>query len=122
MAKKRHHASKKHHSRSREINIPGNNYGGGNYGDNNYGSHVKYERERKLGGDMYDVHQRSDYEMVGYDRHDHANLPTNVIMKEYPMSEYADFPYLDDTARGIDNRSKENKAGMRKGLGRDIKY
>ena len=78
--------------------------------------------DRHLGGQEYDSQARREGEMVHENMSKHANLPTEVIMREYPMSEYADFPHLDDTIRGIDGRMKQDKGGMRKGMGKDIKY
>lgn len=81
-----------------------------------------YERNRDLGGQNYDPQSGRDANILNENRHKHANLPQNVIMGEYPMAEYADFPYLDDTIRGIDNRMYEDKRGMNRGMGDDIKY
>ena len=81
-----------------------------------------YERTRSLGGQKYDPQSHADSEMVSENMHDHANLPKEVIMRDYPMSEYADFPYLDDTIRAIDERGRENKKIMNKGMGKNIRY
>jgi hypothetical protein len=108
MAKmKRHHSSKR---------------GMGKMDRNVTGGRTQYERNRSLGGQNYDPQSGRDAGMVSENMHDHANLPTQVIMREYPMAEYADFPYLDDRINGIDRRMKQDKAGMKKGMGDDIKY
>ena len=86
------------------------------------GGGMSYEHKRDLGGQRYDPQADRDSGMVSERQSLHANLPTEVIMREYPMAEYADFPYLDDTIKGADNRMKEDKRGMNKGMGRDIKY
>lgn len=78
-------------------------------------------RTRSLGDQEYDAY-RTGGGMVSENRSKHANLPTEVIMKEYPMVAHAEYPFLNDTIEGIDNRMRKDKAGMNKGKGMDIKY
>jgi len=130
MAKKRHHSSlRKVSMHDREMDRENLSHARGHAMHHSrrdsaeHASHsMGYERERGMDGENYDRHDMSDREMLGKHYPGHANLPTEVMMREYPMAEYADFPYLDDTIHGIDNRMKEDKGGMRKGIGRDIKY
>lgn len=44
----------------------------------------------------------ADSMMIREDRTKIANLPQEVIMKEYPKTDVLRTPYLDDTIRGID--------------------
>lgn len=52
----------------------------------------------------------------------HANLPTEVMIRDYPSQTFADFPHLNDTMEGIDARARADKAGMKKNMGTNIKW
>lgn len=127
MAKRYHHSKRKEHITARDRAVDRRNLEDAHHSRGDGSHHSRHHSpmdhtDRHLGGEEYDRHSKSDMEMLKEYYPGHANLPQEVIMREYPMAEYADFPYLDDTIRGIDNRQREDKGGMRKGMGRDIKY
>lgn len=62
--------------------------------------------------------RRQEYEDGAMIREDHsaiANLPQNVVMREYPRSPYVDQPDLNDNIRGIDEQMWKDSHG------RDVK-
>lgn len=64
-----------------------------------------------------DERRRMEYEdsmMIREDRNAVANLPQDVIMKEYPRADYGDGFRLNDTIRGVDAQMAEDKSGERK--------
>ena len=73
----------------------------------------------------YDARRRQEYEdsmMIKEDKSCMANLPKEVIMKEYPKSPYYNQGDLNDTIRGVDRQladdaySKSLKKGGDKGM------
>lgn len=82
------------------------------------------ERSGRLGNRVYDSASERGDGMVRENTSNHANLPKDVIMREYPMEDDgASFPMLDDTIRASDERMRENRAMMRKNRGRgDLKW
>lgn len=68
-----------------------------------------------IGGEFYagrgerDVQESRDGGMISEDRTAMANLPQNVIMREYPKYDGARFPHLDDTIKGIDVQREDDK-------------
>jgi hypothetical protein len=80
-------------------------------------SHVLHEvreREHYAGRDERRAQERADYHMITEDHHAMANLPQNVIMREYPRMRYGLDPYLDDTASGIDKQIYDDMSQMKK--------
>lgn len=74
------------------------------------------EREMYAG---YDDRKRKEYEdsmMIKEDRSAVANLPQNVMMKEYPKTDYYYYD-LDDTQRGV-NVQMDDDVRMEKKLGK----
>ena len=63
---------------------------------------------KKIGEGKYDSYNErnklefQDSMMIREDQSKMANLPQEVIMKEYPKTDRLQTAYLDDTARGID--------------------
>lgn len=55
---------------------------------------MRREHRRELDHDYYG--------MIHEDHRETANLPQDVVMKDYPKCKYIDDVYLDDTIRGID--------------------
>ena len=54
--------------------------------------------------------------MIHEDKGAMANLPQEVMMKEYPKFGYGLDEQLDDTARGIDGQIYDDMAGMKRHL------
>jgi len=64
-----------------------------------------------------DERRRQEYEdsmMIKEDRGAIANLPKEVMMKEYPRVGYGMGEYLDDTARGIDRQISDDNREKKK--------
>jgi hypothetical protein len=51
-----------------------------------------------------------------------ANMPENVIQKEYPKSNMFDTDGYEDTQTGIDMQTSEDVKGMRKSNKKSLKY
>ena len=60
------------------------------------------------GMDSRRIQEKMDGAMVKEDLSAIANLPQNVIYKEYKSVDYAPMPYLDDTIGGINRQMKED--------------
>jgi hypothetical protein len=58
--------------------------------------------------------QRADASMIQKDMSAIANMPQNVVMKEYPQVDYAYYD-LNDTITGIDYQMKADMKGKKKG-------
>jgi len=60
----------------------------------------------------YDAMYKADSSMIKADNSKTANLPQEVIMKNYPKTPYINEAPLDDTIKGIDNQIKsDTKSG-----------
>lgn len=57
-------------------------------------------KKRSMDAEMYS----NDSGMINSDHSSMANMPQNVMMKEYPKMGYGLDPYLNDTQSGIDNQ------------------
>lgn len=74
-------------------------------------------KKRYYNSEMYagkDDRRRMEYEdsmMIREDRTAIANLPQQVIMKQYPTSPYSDQPDLNDTVRGVDEQMWKDSHG-----------
>lgn len=55
-----------------------------------------------------------DGDMIHEDHSAFANLPQQVIMKEYKKPDYTDFDQIDDTIRGIDRQIDADVMGARR--------
>jgi hypothetical protein len=73
------------------------------------------------GMDMRRAQERRDGDMITEDRSAIANLPQNVIMREYPRHNYMSFD-LDDSIRGVDKLMNENMKSYKKGSSPAEKY
>lgn len=73
-----------------------------------------YGREHYAGRDERRAQERADYGMITEDHTSMANMPQNVIMKEYPKMRYGLDPYLDDTCSGIDKQIYDDMSQMKK--------
>lgn len=58
--------------------------------------------------------QRSDGAMISKDMSATANMPQNVVMRDYPKVDYAMYN-LNDTITGIDYQMKSDMKGKKKG-------
>lgn len=56
-----------------------------------------------------------DASMLNEDRSAIANMPQNVIMREYPRVDYSMGEGLNDDIRGIDRQMKADSKGKKKG-------
>lgn len=68
---------------------------------------------RKYSGGLYAgvserrAQERQDGSMLSEDHSAIANMPQNVIMREYPKEMYASYE-LDDTIKGIDHQMRDD--------------
>lgn len=59
--------------------------------------------------------EREDAGMISEDHGAIANMPQNVVMRQYPsMYEAEVFPHLNDTITGIDKQIHEDEGGMKR--------
>jgi len=56
--------------------------------------------------------------MISSDYTAHANLPQDVVMKDYPELGYGQNELLDDTISGIDNQMKDDMTGGKRKKGK----
>ena len=64
----------------------------------------------------YDKKEEADFSMMGMDRSSVANMPQQVVYKDWPKSgHYAEY-HLDDTIRGINKQEDEDGSKMKKHL------
>jgi len=72
---------------------------------------------KKNGNSKYknsDMMYHKDSGMISEDHYSFANLPQNVMMKEYPRFQYGLDPYLNDTSSGIDNQMYDDMHQMKR--------
>lgn len=68
----------------------------------------------RLGDEFYagmrgrTVQEHEDYTMLHEDRHAIANMPQQVIMKEYPRRHYSMDENLNDDIRGVDVQQRDD--------------
>jgi hypothetical protein len=78
----------------------------------------KYEDKKREFYVGYDARKRMELEdsgMIREDRNATANLPQNVIMKDYYKgNNYGYEVGLDDTVSGVDRQMKEDARGMKR--------
>lgn len=75
----------------------------------------KDRRDESIGMKEYEARKRfEDSGMIREDRNAVANMPQNVIMKDWPQASYGEKSYLDDTIRGIDSQMFDDTSEMRK--------
>lgn len=67
----------------------------------------------------YSNERIEDSGMIREDRSAVANLPQNVMMKEWPKVDYTGFEGLDDTIRGVDQQMRDDARGGKKKRGRN---
>lgn len=76
---------------------------------------------KSLGSEFYagmDSRRREEFmdsEMIHEDRNAIANLPQEVIMKQYPRAHYEENYDLDDTMRGVDVQMRDDSKRKKKG-------
>lgn len=83
-------------------------------------------KKRYYGGDYDGMDERRsterrDGEMINENQSAIANLPQEVIMREYPKNPYMSFD-IDDSIRGVDKLMKENKKHYKRGSSPAEKY
>ncbi len=61
-----------------------------------------------------DMMYHKDSGMISEDHSSFANLPQNVMMKEYPRFMYGLDPYLNDTSSGIDDQIYDDMHQMKR--------
>lgn len=66
------------------------------------------------GPDERRAQERADSSMMPNGQGSFANLPQEVVMKEYPRVMYADYG-LDDTIKTIDNQMRDDMKDKKKG-------
>ena len=71
-------------------------------------------REHYAGKDERREQERKDFMMISEDHSSMANLPQQVMMKEYPKFMYGLDPDLDDTVRGIDKQMYDDMNQMKR--------
>lgn len=54
--------------------------------------------------------------MISEDHRAPANLPQNVVMREYPSWRYLEGAYYDDTLRGLDDMNDENERKVHRSM------
>ena len=59
----------------------------------------------------YDSSSVKDSGMIKEAKGSLANLPQNVIMKEYPKARYMNYSSLDDTMRVVDHQMNSDASG-----------
>lgn len=72
------------------------------------------DRDMYSGYDDRRAIEAKDFTMIHEDRHAMANLPQEVMIKEYPRSRYSLDPFLDDTINGVDNQMYADDSKMKK--------
>lgn len=61
--------------------------------------------------------EHADSMMISEDKGAVANLPQQVVMREWPSVGYTGFEGLDDTIRGVDQQMNDDARGGRKKTG-----
>ncbi len=75
---------------------------------------MAYKEAQKVMDKMMDVSREKGYMgMISEDMSAPANLPQNVIQKEYPRCEYASYD-LDDTIKEIDSNKDDSVRKVQK--------
>lgn len=70
--------------------------------------------EAYAGMDMRRRMEAEDSMMIKEDPSAPANLPQEKMLKYYPKADYASYPDLDDTLRGIDKQTKDDTGKEKK--------
>jgi hypothetical protein len=105
MAAKRHHAKhEKHHEKSGMYMEPGKRHEGKDMQWAEYYAGVDPRRRQEMMDGM----------MLKEDHHAVANLPQNVVYREYPKAGHTMAPYLDDTIEGVDSQMNRDDMMKRK--------
>lgn len=61
--------------------------------------------------------EHADSMMIKEDRSSVANLPQQVVMRDWPKVDYTGFEGLDDTIRGVDQQMNDDARGGSKKRG-----
>lgn len=81
----------------------------------------KYYGGDYSGMDVRRAQERRDGEMIGENHSAFANLPQEVIMREYPKTPYMSFD-LNDSMSGVDELMRKNTKQKNKGSSPADKY
>ncbi len=76
-----------------------------------------YASEDYAGVDSRRRMENRDFNMISEDHSSFANLPQQVIYKEYPKTEYFSYD-LNDNINGIDNQMNDDVRGSKKKSGK----
>ena len=72
------------------------------------------DRDLYSGYDERRALEAKHYDMISEDKTKIANLPQEVMMKEYPRFRYGLDPFLDDTINGVDDQMYADDSKMKK--------
>ena len=83
----------------------------------------KDRRDESMGMEEYESRKNrrrwEDSGMINEDKSAMANLPQNVMMKEYPKFKYGLNEYLNDTQSGIDEQIYDDMSQMKRHLSKE---